>query len=160
MAFQGSDELKQNYRAFTERIGSTFIFPGSLQELNENPGVVHGHRHGYRTMDGQPFVKGVLIPSLEELYALGGMQSNSIAEFFSQLGKGFDVLGEQLDELLEGVSPILDELLTREGILGQDIRVKAKELGAAGLVRVQLYSTENIVQHWGMPVVEAKPGHR
>ena len=127
--------LKQFYKEY-----ETFIlFPDSLDELN----ILERDKRNeytYLPMDsGQKYITGTITLSLNE----------KLEQKLEEMD--FPTLIENIDLELKEVEKLIKKILKEQFVNKKDIRIKAKMIGACGLVMLQYYSEKTFM---GIPIIE------
>jgi len=141
-------DLKQFYKSVEDIV----LYPGDLNGLNLQE-QVNGSGRVYELMpqkDAIKYIKGSIIPKpseLKEMVAAVQGASGKLDKLCSNLGLDEDTLGDMSGMMLE---QMLLEAFEAPEFQNTDLRLKAKEAGADGLVHFQLYNTND--QYMGVPV--------
>lgn len=140
--------------------GKIALFPGSVDDLNRIESLSNsGRRYELMPIDGgRKYLTGVIIPSPTELRELMNAQISGMAAFKeTELASDLDLepkelaeLENQVGEAYELIEQLAKQMFGKPEIMRMDIRMKAKEVGANGLVHVQLYNKEGL--YMGVPV--------
>ena len=150
-------KLQQFYR----ETGKITLFPGSVDDLNTIESLSNSNKQ-YELMpvdSGRKYLTGAIIPSLTEVRELMKEQISGI----SALGESglaaklldFDTetisgLKDHLGDASKIVEQLAKQMFENPAIMGTDIRMKAKKIGANGLIHIQLYNKEET--YMGVPV--------
>ncbi|MCD6226539.1 MAG: hypothetical protein J7J93_01965 [Candidatus Aenigmarchaeota archaeon] len=147
-------------KEFHKSIEDIVLFPGSLYELNILE-KVNGSGKTYELIqqkDGEKYLTGPIIPKPSELkemirvmQGVGGILDKS--DLGLELGLddlGFELDKYKMDEMAGMLEEIMITLYETPELMETDIRLKAKKIGANGLVDVRLYHKDGI--YMGVPV--------
>ncbi len=156
-------DLKEFYKG----IKGIVLFPGSVDELNILEEINSSDRE-YKLMPikgDKKYLIGTIIPNLKEIEeqvnnlkegirirvkaisAIGGLETSLAQEIGREAFKELGPIGNIVESLYT-------ENIKNPAFLGMDIRLKAKEIGANGLVHVQVYDKESF--YMGVPVKLSK----
>ena len=138
-------DLKEFYKTVEDIV----LYPGTVDELNKRKDVtVSGKRYEEIPLHGgKKFITGVIIPSPSEFQELTNVMQDA-AEALG--GMGLDVDDADVNKLTEMLEPTMKKLYGIPAVMNMDLRLKVKEIGANGLVCVQLYNKED--RYMGIPV--------
>jgi len=141
-------------KKFYKDIKGIVLYPGTLDELNRTERI-SGRDRVYELMPQKGsimYITGVIIPSPSEVKEIFGLVRNVGMAFAKpdSLGLPEDDVEEQVD----GLENMLAALIGNREMINMDIRLRAKKIGANGLIHVHLYSKEG--SHMGIPVVLGK----
>ncbi|MBA3064108.1 hypothetical protein FP803_01580 [Candidatus Woesearchaeota archaeon] len=146
---------------FYKTVEDIVLFPGTVDELNDQEELITMRKTGmeclskkvYKTLPQQigiRYISGVIIPSLEKLKEIGltllsiaGGESN-IEQKVKQKGLILDFMVDKMYEIPE--------------VQQMDIRLKAKKMGANGLVHVQYEGTSNLKSDFGNITIQTYMG--
>lgn len=138
---------------FYKQVEGIIIFPGSVDDLNRvEEKAVSGNKYElFPVTGGNKFISGVIVPSKEELKAQLAVMSGIFAGIAELQGEEAEGAKKELDEMLESqLEPFLHKMLGSPALMSLDLRLKAKQLGADGIVHVQMYDKNG--RHFGVPV--------
>lgn len=128
---------------FYETVEDIVLYPGTLDELNriERRGKTGKIYDFMPQLSGQQYIIGILVPTAEEF-----------KDFMMVARAAVGALSEDLEnaEILERAEELRDKLFSSPQVRAQDLRVKAKKIGAQGLIHVQLYTKDSL--YMGVPV--------
>ena len=149
-------DLKQFYR----EAGKIVLFPGSIADLNAIEALSDSRSsiRRYQLMPvegGQKYLTGILIPSPAELreqttakrLGMAVLQTSGLA---GRLDSETEAVAE-LGEVLETIERLTIQIVSKPEIMGMDIRMKAREIGANGLVHFQAHGNKEET-YMGVPV--------
>jgi hypothetical protein len=147
-------------RQFYMEAGKIALFPGSVDDLNRIESASNsGKQYELMPVDGgRKYLTGAIIPSPTEIRELMKAQLSGISAFSeSGLAAKMDMNPEtisefesQFGEASEMLEQLTKQMFGNPAIMGMDLRMKAREIGANGLVHVQLYNKE--ATYMGVPV--------
>jgi len=123
-------------KKFYEDVKDIVLYPGSLNELNMIE-QARGDGLMYELLPQEGSVKyiiGTIIPSPSECEEIIGIMDGFL---------------DDAADLMNGLEEMVMELYG-ENVIDADIRMKAKKIGANGLIHVRLYNTDGI--YMGVPV--------
>ena len=149
---------------FYKTIDDIFLYTGNLEELNQTP-YKRNHFRRMPLKSSRQFLHGVIIPTEQEVREqVGTLASIVYNEAFDD---GTTYEQEDLDEFIE---VIFEGFFKNEEFQNMDIRMKAKKIGANGLIHVQYYAESRLqseyspmfanTKFWlysGVPVKEINP---
>lgn len=146
---------------FYMEAGKIVLFPGNVDDLNRldiTSNASRGMEYSLMPMQGgRKFITGMLIPSpieLRELMQLqmGGLSAAKTSGLTSKLGlnKELDDAEAQAGEAFKMIEQLARQMFGQQATMDADIRMKARLLGANGLVHVQLYTKDGM--YMGVPV--------
>lgn len=147
-----------NLKQFRKEIEEIFIFPGSIGDLHK----MLGQACNYEPIlipGGKKFLTGIIIPSIGELRELTSMMQEgigSVQNVLEQVAIGDenpDLTSDLFSKTGEMLEKMTAALYENPAIMKHDIRMKAKELGAHGLVYFQMYTKNDV--YMGVPVKAA-----
>jgi len=132
---------------FYKNVEDIILFPGTVNELNDQEELITMGKTGkeclskkvYKTLPqqgGVRYISGVIIPSPEKLKETA-LALLSIASGDSNIEQKVEKNGLILDFMV-------DKMYKLPELQKIDIRIKAKEMGANGLVHVQYEGTSNL----------------
>ena len=137
-----------NMNKFYKTVEDIILFPGTVDELNDQEELIrlecktgkeYQYKRVYETLPQQVgirYISGVIIPSLEKLKEIG-LTLLSIAGDESNIEQKV----KQKDLILDFM---IDKMYELPEVQQMDIRLKAKAMGANGLVHVQYEGTSSI----------------
>jgi len=127
--------LKQFYLEYEPFI----LFPDSLDDLNILE-IGKRKEYAYLQMDsGKKYITGTITPSLNE----------RLEQKLEEMG--FPTIIENIDSELKEVEKLIKKILSEQFVNQNDIRIKAKRIGACGLVNLQYYSEKTFM---GIPIIK------
>ncbi len=144
--------MEKHMKKFYDETKDIVMYPGSLEELNWIKGeMCRGNPYDILRIEGsKPYVTGVIIPSPTELRELMGLLNGVRGGLGDLFGESFAEIDDTLDEVLGNMEPLMMKLFGTPAMLKSDIRLKAKKMGAHGLIHVQMYSKDGLYS--GVPV--------
>jgi len=136
-----------NMNKFYKIVEDIILFPGTLDELNQQEELIrmiktgeeHFSKRVYKPLPQQGgirYISGVIIPPIEKLREIG-LTLLSIAGGESNIEQKVEQKGLILDFMV-------DKMYKLQDVQKIDIRLKAKAMGANGLVHVQYEGTSSI----------------
>ena len=147
-------------RQFYMEAGKIALFPGSVDDLNRMESASNsGGQYELMPVDGgRKYLIGDIIPSPTEVRELMKAQLSGISAFSaSRLAAKMDMNPEILSEIesqfgetFEMLEQLTKKMFENPAVMDMDIRMKARKIGANGLVHVQLYNKE--ATYMGVPV--------
>lgn len=125
---------------FYRDVCDVFLFPGSLDELNS------GYNEIYEVLPLESqslYVSGIVIPTQEDIVR------HDRALFALSMRRSFIDDEEDVDLGLETfLQQMLYEYYENEEFQKYDIRYRAQEVGAQGIIRLQYESTSNVANQY------------
>ena len=140
-------EIKEFYKSVEDII----LYPGNLKELNRLE-QINGGDKSYELMpqnNGQRYLTGTIIPGqleFEEAMTLVRITSGALSESDLDL----DLDNEELGVLPEMMEQMTTKLYGKSEVQNLDLRLKAKKIGANGLIHIQMYNKDGT--YMGVPV--------
>jgi hypothetical protein len=146
---------KANLEKFYESIKGVILHLGSLDELNKNE-QINGSGITYELMPQRSekrYITGTITPTQSEIKEAMKSTKNLLGIINSL---GFELEGEEIldkeetNEIANIIENFTKQLFENPAAISNDIRLKAKEIGADGLIHVQLHTKDSI--YMGVPV--------
>ncbi|MBI4919020.1 hypothetical protein HY837_03760 [archaeon] len=138
---------------FYKQVDGIVMFPGSVEELNRLEfSKKSGRSYSIVPLEGnRTFFTGVIVPSKEELREMICVMKGVAVGFAALRGEEAASAQKELEEEIESeLEPVLHQLLGSPALMDLDLRLKAKKLGADGVVHVQMYNKDGM--YFGVPV--------
>lgn len=134
-----------NLADFNKSVEGIFLFPGSLEELHQRKGnrpslpvryeyIINPLQGNLGSLLGELYLTGFKVPTIEEYDAMMLMQQGLAGKIASSV--------PMLSKAAKRWEGSLLEFYTLREVQEQDIRVKAKKVGAAGIIHFQPYLKE------------------
>lgn len=138
-------------KEFHKSIEDIVLYPGGLDELNILEQATSSGRT-YELMpqkEGVRYLTGIIIPKPSEFKErMTAMQS--VTGTLSKNNLGLALHEDGMNEMTGMLGQIMTEIYQTPELMNIDIRLKAKKIGADGLIHFQLYDKDAI--YMGIPV--------
>ena len=149
------DGIPEHMNEFYDQVKDIVVFPGSVSELND---MMKSEGKQYKLMPvkgPKKYLTGALLPTKDEMKSLIAEKLGAL-DAFQQSNAANELFDGELPDLgdisvaRKLITSIFSELLNNPTYVNMDIRVKAKQMGADGLVRVQPDTSKDT--YLGVPV--------
>lgn len=149
-------ELEKFYKAANRIV----LHPGSIEDLNQMEGRKnYGKEYEEMTnFHNKKFITGIMIPDFDEIKEYINIETSGVnygekPSLTTMLG--VEELGRTMSETVKGYETIMEEFFKEKysnpDVESLDIRMRAIERNADGLVHFQLYNASNNL-YMGVPV--------
>ena len=140
-----------NRKEFNEYVKDVIVFPGTLTELNGAQLNEKGLPYFLMPMKAShKFISGTLIPSVEEMKETFSTMKNGSELVAKLVSMEKEEAKKMLDELLNQLIEKAEKMYNIPLILHADIRYRARQAGADGVIHFRQYGGENVFL--GVPV--------
>jgi hypothetical protein len=142
--------MKMNLKQFYQKVKDVLLFPGTLDELNRQEEINKSGRVYDLVKDTQSarYVRGLLVPGWSETEAfmrsmlMVAVEANM--DEFEREEYNPQETESELEELIGPLKEIFDKVRCSPYMLKHDIRLKAREMKANGIIHFK-YECENSV---------------